>query len=209
MSGEGAQRAPALGRLLPRSPPRQQTPTCTGGLAVDQRRRLQPEPTALFLYKHKTKDEKQACWGRAIKPEGPGAAEACDLGFSGCGPGEPGTSRGGRGHFYNCLSVGAGGTSAHGVGGTRASQPVSPGLPSQKPKEQQRSVLRPAVLQAPQPKALSQTGESQPPGQTRTGGQSLSLAAALRLPRAGSHPGHAAQDWRGDRLEVVSPHSPP
>uniref|UniRef100_A0A4X1VKZ9 Ran-binding protein 3 n=1 Tax=Sus scrofa TaxID=9823 RepID=A0A4X1VKZ9_PIG len=30
-------------------------------------------------------------------------------------------------------------------------------LPSQKPKEQQRSVLRPAVLQAPQPKALSQT----------------------------------------------------
>lgn len=120
MSGEGAQRALALGRLLPRSPPRQQTPTCTGGLAVDQRRRLQPEPTALFLYKHKTKDEKQACWGRAIKPEGPGAAEACDLGFSGCGPGEPGTSRGGRGHFYNCLSVGAGGTSAHGVGGTRA-----------------------------------------------------------------------------------------
>ncbi|XP_053906097.1 ran-binding protein 3 isoform X3 [Cuculus canorus] len=31
-----------------------------------------------------------------------------------------------------------------------------PGLPSQKPKEQQRSVLRPAVLQAPQPKAFSQ-----------------------------------------------------
>ncbi|XP_038627679.1 ran-binding protein 3 isoform X7 [Tachyglossus aculeatus] len=35
--------------------------------------------------------------------------------------------------------------------------PSYPGLPSQKPKEQQRSVLRPAVLQAPQPKALSQT----------------------------------------------------
>ncbi|XP_027439451.1 ran-binding protein 3 isoform X3 [Zalophus californianus] len=33
-------------------------------------------------------------------------------------------------------------------------------LPSQKPKEQQRSVLRPAVLQAPQPKALSQTAAS-------------------------------------------------
>ena len=66
--------------------------------------------------------------------------------------------------------MGAGGTSAHGVGGTRASQPVSPGLPSQKPKEQQRSVLRPAVLQAPQPKALSQTGKSQPRGQTHTGG---------------------------------------
>ncbi|XP_043322281.1 ran-binding protein 3 isoform X9 [Cervus canadensis] len=36
-------------------------------------------------------------------------------------------------------------------------QAPSAGLPSQKPKEQQRSVLRPAVLQAPQPKALSQT----------------------------------------------------
>ncbi|XP_072458060.1 ran-binding protein 3 isoform X12 [Notamacropus eugenii] len=35
--------------------------------------------------------------------------------------------------------------------------PSQSGLPSQKPKEQQRSVLRPAVLQAPQPKALSQT----------------------------------------------------
>nr|XP_033710455.1 DNA-binding protein RFX2 isoform X5 [Tursiops truncatus] len=36
-------------------------------------------------------------------------------------------------------------------------QAPSAGLPSQKPKEQQRSVLRPAVLQAPQPKVLSQT----------------------------------------------------
>ncbi|XP_045846153.1 ran-binding protein 3 isoform X3 [Meles meles] len=36
-------------------------------------------------------------------------------------------------------------------------QAPSAGLPSQKPKEQQRSVLRPAVLQAPPPKALSQT----------------------------------------------------
>lgn len=35
-------------------------------------------------------------------------------------------------------------------------QAPSAGLPSQKPKEQQRSVLRPAVLQAPQPKALAQ-----------------------------------------------------
>ncbi|XP_037021266.2 ran-binding protein 3 isoform X3 [Artibeus jamaicensis] len=35
-------------------------------------------------------------------------------------------------------------------------QAPSAGLPSQKPKEQQRSVLRPAVLQAPQPKAISQ-----------------------------------------------------
>ncbi|XP_043832334.1 ran-binding protein 3 isoform X13 [Dromiciops gliroides] len=36
-------------------------------------------------------------------------------------------------------------------------QAPSAGLPSQKPKEQQRSVLRPAVLQAPPPKALPQT----------------------------------------------------
>ncbi|XP_045156020.1 ran-binding protein 3 isoform X3 [Echinops telfairi] len=36
-------------------------------------------------------------------------------------------------------------------------QAPSAGLPSQKPKEQQRSVLRPAVLQAPQPKAASRT----------------------------------------------------
>ncbi|NXK24074.1 RANB3 protein, partial [Arenaria interpres] len=35
-------------------------------------------------------------------------------------------------------------------------QAPSAGLPSQKPKEQQWSVLRPAVLQAPQPKAFSQ-----------------------------------------------------
>ncbi|NXD58953.1 RANB3 protein, partial [Corvus moneduloides] len=35
-------------------------------------------------------------------------------------------------------------------------QAPSAGLPSQKPKEQQRSVLRPAVLQAPQPKVFSQ-----------------------------------------------------
>nr|XP_060640857.1 ran-binding protein 3 isoform X2 [Anolis sagrei ordinatus] len=36
-------------------------------------------------------------------------------------------------------------------------QAPSAGVPSQKPKEQQRSVLRPAVLQAPQPKPFSQT----------------------------------------------------
>ncbi|XP_060088739.1 ran-binding protein 3 isoform X5 [Heteronotia binoei] len=35
-------------------------------------------------------------------------------------------------------------------------QAPSAGVPSQKPKEQQKSVLRPAVLQAPQPKAFSQ-----------------------------------------------------
>ncbi|KAM3938881.1 ran-binding protein 3 isoform 2-T2 [Leptodactylus fuscus] len=36
-------------------------------------------------------------------------------------------------------------------------QAPSAGLPSHKPKEQQRSVLRPAVLQAPQPKSFSTT----------------------------------------------------
>ncbi|KAM6168838.1 ran-binding protein 3 isoform 4-T4 [Erethizon dorsatum] len=41
-------------------------------------------------------------------------------------------------------------------------QAPSAGLPSQKPKEQQRSVLRPAVLQAPQPKVLAQTGKRFP-----------------------------------------------
>ncbi|XP_041086757.1 ran-binding protein 3-like isoform X1 [Polyodon spathula] len=35
-----------------------------------------------------------------------------------------------------------------------------PGVPSQKPKEQHRSVLRPALLQAPQPKAFSQSSSS-------------------------------------------------
>ena len=132
------------------------------------------------------------------------------------------------GHFCKCLSVGAGGTSACVVGGTGASQPVSPGLPSQKPKEQQRSVLRPAVLQAPQPKALSQTGESQPGARLAQGGTisggfgtsaerrgnktsvpdepsrhvvPLSLAAVPRLPRAESHPGHETQPCASLRLE--------
>lgn len=41
------------------------------------------------------------------------------------------------------------------------------GLPSQKPKEQQRSVLRPAVLQAPPPKALPQSSK-QPRAHTHT-----------------------------------------
>ncbi|NXC86283.1 RANB3 protein, partial [Cercotrichas coryphoeus] len=54
-------------------------------------------------------------------------------------------------------------------------QAPSAGLPSQKPKEQQRSVLRPAVLQAPQPKAFSQmvlssgtNGVNSPPDSTAT-----------------------------------------
>ncbi|XP_066552249.1 ran-binding protein 3 isoform X2 [Amia ocellicauda] len=59
-------------------------------------------------------------------------------------------------------------------------QAPSAGVPSQKPKEQQRSVLRPAVLQAPQPKAFSQSisssgtngvnrpSDSNPEGQSAT-----------------------------------------
>ncbi|XP_021383851.1 ran-binding protein 3 isoform X2 [Lonchura striata] len=61
-------------------------------------------------------------------------------------------------------------------------QAPSAGLPSQKPKEQQRSVLRPAVLQAPQPKAFSQmvlssgtNGVNIPPDSAATS-QSLSDA---------------------------------
>ncbi|KAK1152524.1 ran-binding protein 3-like [Acipenser oxyrinchus oxyrinchus] len=39
-------------------------------------------------------------------------------------------------------------------------QAPSTGVPNQKPKEQHRSVLRPALLQAPQPKAFSQSSSS-------------------------------------------------
>ncbi|XP_061096563.1 ran-binding protein 3a isoform X4 [Conger conger] len=39
-------------------------------------------------------------------------------------------------------------------------QAPSAGVPSQKPKEQQRSVLRPALLQAPPPKSFSQSNSS-------------------------------------------------
>lgn len=43
--------------------PLKAAPTCTGCLAVDQRWRLQPEPTALLLYKHKTRGSKAALPG--------------------------------------------------------------------------------------------------------------------------------------------------
>ncbi|EHH59105.1 Ran-binding protein 3 [Macaca fascicularis] len=58
-------------------------------------------------------------------------------------------------------------------------QAPSAGLPSQKPKEQQRSVLRPAVLQAPQPKALSQTVPS-----SGTNGVSLPADCTGAVPAA-------------------------
>lgn len=49
------------------APPSRRTPTCTGCLAVDQGRRLQPESTALFLYKHKRKKKSGPAWGGAAK----------------------------------------------------------------------------------------------------------------------------------------------
>ncbi|XP_018100408.1 RAN binding protein 3 L homeolog isoform X1 [Xenopus laevis] len=54
-----------------------------------------------------------------------------------------------------------------------------PGLPSQKPKEQQRSVLRPAVLQAPQQKTFSAPGFS-----SGTNGISLSSESSASYPDA-------------------------
>uniref|UniRef100_A0A452FGW1 Ran-binding protein 3 n=1 Tax=Capra hircus TaxID=9925 RepID=A0A452FGW1_CAPHI len=80
-------------------------------------------------------------------------------------------------------------------------QAPSAGLPSQKPKEQQRSVLRPAVLQAPQPKALSQTGESRPRARLAQEGTVTVPAAEPRLPRARAHPGCAAQPCASPSLE--------
>lgn len=63
--GQSAQtkEAAKVARKPLHAPPQRRTPTCTGCLAVDQCWRLQPESTALFLYKHKMKDKKQACLG--------------------------------------------------------------------------------------------------------------------------------------------------
>ncbi|KAE8631891.1 hypothetical protein XENTR_v10001349 [Xenopus tropicalis] len=58
-------------------------------------------------------------------------------------------------------------------------QAPSAGLPSQKPKEQQRSVLRPAVLQAPQQKTFSAPGFS-----SGTNGISLSSEPSASCPDA-------------------------
>ncbi|XP_029421158.1 ran-binding protein 3 isoform X2 [Nannospalax galili] len=65
-------------------------------------------------------------------------------------------------------------------------QAPSAGLPSQKPKEQQRSVLRPAVLQAPQPKALSQTVPS-------SGTNGVSTPADCTGPATSTSPENPAQ----------------
>ncbi|XP_053441955.1 ran-binding protein 3 isoform X12 [Nycticebus coucang] len=67
-------------------------------------------------------------------------------------------------------------------------QAPSAGLPSQKPKEQQRSVLRPAVLQAPQPKALSQTVPN-----SGTNGLSIPADCTGPGPVPAASPGNTAQ----------------
>ncbi|XP_069864437.1 ran-binding protein 3 isoform X5 [Dipodomys merriami] len=65
-------------------------------------------------------------------------------------------------------------------------QAPSAGLPSQKPKEQQRSVLRPAVLQAPQPKVLPQAVPS-------SGTNGVSIPADCMGAAASSSPENSAQ----------------
>ncbi|OBS74707.1 hypothetical protein A6R68_14785 [Neotoma lepida] len=61
-----------------------------------------------------------------------------------------------------------------------------PGLPSQKPREQQRGVLRPAVLQAPQPKVLSQTVPS-------SGTNGVSMPADCTGPATSASPENLTQ----------------
>lgn len=63
---------------------------------MDQCWWLQPESTALFLYKQKTKDKKQAClggveMGPTAKLRGSREGKDCGLDLSGHKPGEPGT----------------------------------------------------------------------------------------------------------------------
>ncbi|XP_077913079.1 ran-binding protein 3 isoform X7 [Halichoerus grypus] len=72
-------------------------------------------------------------------------------------------------------------------------QAPSAGLPSQKPKEQQRSVLRPAVLQAPQPKALSQTVPS-------SGTNGVSIAADCTGAVTATSPDNPARRSPSDEL---------
>ncbi|XP_007640618.1 ran-binding protein 3 isoform X1 [Cricetulus griseus] len=72
-------------------------------------------------------------------------------------------------------------------------QAPSAGLPSQKPREQQRGVLRPAVLQAPQPKVLSQTVPS-------SGTNGVSVPADCTGPATSASP---------ENLTQKSPSEPP
>ncbi|XP_069597586.1 ran-binding protein 3 isoform X2 [Ranitomeya imitator] len=80
-------------------------------------------------------------------------------------------------------------------------QAPSAGLPSQKPKEQQRSVLRPAVLQAPQPKSFST-----PIISSGTNGISLaSEACGSSMNNISTSPAAPAHSY--DKLGIVSKES--
>ncbi|XP_023500316.1 ran-binding protein 3 isoform X5 [Equus quagga] len=80
-------------------------------------------------------------------------------------------------------------------------QAPSAGLPSQKPKEQQRSVLRPAVLQAPQPKALSQTVPS-------SGTNGVSIPADCTGPATSTSPDNPARRSPSDEARAPEEKEP-
>ncbi|XP_074240846.1 ran-binding protein 3 isoform X1 [Saimiri boliviensis] len=83
-------------------------------------------------------------------------------------------------------------------------QAPSAGLPSQKPKEQQRSVLRPAVLQAPQPKALSQTVPS-----SGTNGVSLPADCTGAVPAASpDNPARRSPSEAADEVHALEEKEP-
>ncbi|CAO2641069.1 Ran-binding protein 3 [Lemmus lemmus] len=73
-------------------------------------------------------------------------------------------------------------------------QAPSAGLPSQKPREQQRGVLRPAVLQAPQPKVLSQTVPS-------SGTNGVSMPADCTGPATSASPENLTQKSPSESTE--------
>ncbi|XP_052602791.1 ran-binding protein 3 isoform X2 [Peromyscus californicus insignis] len=73
-------------------------------------------------------------------------------------------------------------------------QAPSAGLPSQKPREQQRGVLRPAVLQAPQPKVLSQTVPS-------SGTNGVSMPADCTGPAMSASPENLTQKSPSESAE--------
>nr|XP_008540978.1 PREDICTED: ran-binding protein 3 isoform X2 [Equus przewalskii] len=79
--------------------------------------------------------------------------------------------------------------------------PSQSGLPSQKPKEQQRSVLRPAVLQAPQPKALSQTVPS-------SGTNGVSIPADCTGPATSTSPDNPARRSPSDEARAPEEKEP-
>ncbi|XP_066201012.1 ran-binding protein 3 isoform X5 [Saccopteryx leptura] len=80
-------------------------------------------------------------------------------------------------------------------------QAPSAGLPSQKPKEQQRSVLRPAVLQAPQPKALSQAVPS-------SGTNGLSVPADCTGTATSTSPNNPTQRSSPDKAPAAEEKEP-